>query len=118
MQTPLLKVLLPLWTSLVLTSCTGQLPLQGTESPTMSDIFHEQDSKAETPKVGFPASSETATVTPFQRLANPVLHMYVYPHLVTEDRVPIPGYWTVFPMYERIEYALRGEPTEASTKRK
>jgi len=34
--------------------------------------------------------------------------MYVFPHLSHEERVPVPGYATAFPMYE-LEYALPGE---------
>ena len=47
--------------------------------------------------------------TTFPRLPNPTLRMYVFPHLATEERVPVPGYVTTFPMYERVEYALPGE---------
>jgi hypothetical protein len=35
--------------------------------------------------------------------------MYVFPHLASDERVPVPGYVTSFPMYERVEYALPGE---------
>jgi conjugative transfer region lipoprotein (TIGR03751 family) len=45
----------------------------------------------------------------FPRLPNPTLVMYVFPHLSHEERVPVPGYATAFPMYERVEYALPGE---------
>jgi conjugative transfer region lipoprotein (TIGR03751 family) len=45
----------------------------------------------------------------FARLPNPTLVMYVFPHLAGEDRVPVPGYATAFPFYERLEYALPGE---------
>ena len=45
----------------------------------------------------------------FPRLANPSLAMYVFPHLAGDEQVPVPGYMTTFPMYERIEYALPGE---------
>ena len=45
----------------------------------------------------------------FPRLANPGLVMYVFPHLAGAARVPVPGYATSFPMYERVEYALPGE---------
>jgi conjugative transfer region lipoprotein (TIGR03751 family) len=45
----------------------------------------------------------------FVRLPNPDLIMYVFPHLSTPDEVPVPGYSTVFPMYERVIYALPGE---------
>lgn len=45
----------------------------------------------------------------FPTLKNPFLVMYVYPHLNPDDGTPIPGYWTTFPMYEQIEFALPGE---------
>lgn len=45
----------------------------------------------------------------FVRLPNPDLVMYVFPHLSTDDEVPVPGYSTVFPLYERVHYALPGE---------
>jgi conjugative transfer region lipoprotein (TIGR03751 family) len=44
----------------------------------------------------------------FPRLPNPDLVMYVFPHL-SADGYPVPGYATVVPMYERVEYALPGE---------
>jgi len=45
----------------------------------------------------------------FVRLPNPDLILYVFPHLATDEELPIPGYSTVFPMYERVIYALPGE---------
>ena len=48
----------------------------------------------------------------FPRLPNPTLMMYVFPHLAGEESVPVPGYATAFPMYERTEYALPGEVPE------
>jgi conjugative transfer region lipoprotein (TIGR03751 family) len=45
----------------------------------------------------------------FQRLPNPDLLMYVFPHLAGTEHVPVPGYTTVFSMHERVEYALPGE---------
>jgi len=45
----------------------------------------------------------------FIRLPNPDLIMYVFPHLATEEAIPIPGYSTIFPLYERVIYALPGE---------
>ncbi|MBO9356038.1 TIGR03751 family conjugal transfer lipoprotein [Bordetella petrii] len=49
----------------------------------------------------------------FQRLPNPDLVMYVYPHLAGTDPVPVPGYTTVFPLYQRVQYAMPGERVEA-----
>lgn len=48
----------------------------------------------------------------FKRLPNPDLVMYVFPHLAGTDPVPVPGYTTVFPMYQRVQYAMPGERTE------
>ena len=45
----------------------------------------------------------------FPRLPNPALVMYVFPHLAGHQRVPVPGYATTFPLYEKVEYALPGE---------
>ncbi|HHL2499708.1 TPA: TIGR03751 family conjugal transfer lipoprotein [Yersinia enterocolitica] len=47
----------------------------------------------------------------FPRLPNPDMVMYVYPHLV-DGNTPVPGYSTVFPFYNQVQYALPGERTE------
>lgn len=51
-------------------------------------------------------------VSQFKRLPNPDLVMYVFPHLSGSDPVPVPGYSTVFPLYQRVQYAMPGERTE------
>lgn len=48
----------------------------------------------------------------FKRLPNPDLVMYVFPHLSGTDPVPVPGYTTVFPLYQRVQYAMPGERVE------
>ncbi|WP_437884529.1 TIGR03751 family conjugal transfer lipoprotein [Pseudomonas sp. LRF_L74] len=48
----------------------------------------------------------------FPRLPNPDLVMYVYPHLTSSQQTPVPGYSTVFPLYERVQYAQPGERLE------
>ncbi|MCC4595427.1 TIGR03751 family conjugal transfer lipoprotein [Xanthomonas campestris pv. phormiicola] len=48
----------------------------------------------------------------FHRLPNPDLAMYVFPHLAGSDPAPVPGYTTVFPLYQRVQYAMPGERTE------
>lgn len=45
----------------------------------------------------------------FPRAENPDLVIYVYPHLATRTRAPIPGYTTVIPLYDRVQYRLPGE---------
>lgn len=48
----------------------------------------------------------------FRRLPNPDLVMFVFPHLAGTDPVPVPGYSTVFPLYQRVQYAMPGERIE------
>ena len=48
----------------------------------------------------------------FHRLPNPDLVMYVFPHLSGNDPVPVPGYTTVFPLYQQVQYAMPGERLE------
>jgi len=48
----------------------------------------------------------------FHRLPNPDLVMYVFPHLSGSDPAPVPGYSTVFPLYQRVQYAMPGERLE------
>jgi conjugative transfer region lipoprotein (TIGR03751 family) len=48
----------------------------------------------------------------FHRLPNPDLVMYVFPHLAGNDPTPVPGYSTVFPLYQRVQYAMPGERVE------
>ena len=49
----------------------------------------------------------------FPRLPNPDVYVYVPAHLATALRIPVPGYTTAVPLYDRVEYALPGE-TEAA----
>ena len=58
---------------------------------------------------GYARTAHTELEARFLRLPNPSLVMYVFPHLAGTERVPVPGYATTFPLYERVEYALPGE---------
>src|SRR6056297_603842 len=58
---------------------------------------------------GYSRNAYNELDTLFPRLPNPTLVLYVFPHLAGEERVPVPGYATTFPLYERVEYALPGE---------
>ncbi|ELJ4218817.1 TIGR03751 family conjugal transfer lipoprotein [Salmonella enterica] len=57
-------------------------------------------------------SDGNATQALFRRLPNPDLEMYIFPHLAGSEGVPVPGYTTVFPFYNRVQYALPGERTD------
>ena len=63
---------------------------------------------------GYTREAYNELETMFPHLPNPALVMYVFPHLASDERVPVPGYVTSFPMYERVEYALPGEVSPVS----
>ncbi len=116
--------------SLVLTGCAGTknavLPQDG---PPMKTIYeqHIREMGAHDPMAmrqtlgdrpivdgddalhGYTRDAHDEIDMTFPRLPNPSLVMYVFPHLAGDEQVPVPGYVTTFPMYERIEYALPGE---------
>lgn len=48
----------------------------------------------------------------FHRLPNPDLVMYVFPHWAGTESVPVPGYSTIFPLHQRVQYAMPGERLE------
>jgi conjugative transfer region lipoprotein (TIGR03751 family) len=58
---------------------------------------------------GYTRESYNETRLVFNRLPNPDLVMYVFPHLSGSEGSPIPGYTTAFPFYETVQYALPGE---------
>ena len=66
-------------------------------------------SDGEADLAGYSRDAYNELDTIFPRLPNPTLVLYVFPHLAGEERVPVPGYATTFPLYERVEYALPGE---------
>lgn len=59
--------------------------------------------------------SLSASLDAWTFLPNPVIHLYVYPHLSQPDEVPIPGYWTLFKLFEREHIALPGEHKTAQS---
>lgn len=90
------------------------------EAATMADIYDEHFSPADEhirlqQPPTFPDLSKLRTreerelAQDFELLDNPMLLIYVFPHLATDERMPVPGYWTAIPMYERDEFALPGE---------
>ena len=130
MQKPLTFIIALGLTNLVLGGCAGTkesvLPQDG---PSMKAIYeqHTQEMSARDPLTvretlgkrpivngadalaGYTREAYDEIDTVFPRLPNPSLVMYVFPHLVGEEQVPVPGYVTTFTMYERVEYALPGE---------
>ncbi len=72
-------------------------------------IQHVNPSPRESDPMDYTRHSANEILGLFPRLPNPDLVMYVFPHLAGPESVPVPGYATTFPMYERVEYALPGE---------
>lgn len=52
---------------------------------------------------------------PVSKLPNPTIYFYIPPKISKTDRVPVPGYFSEFKMYERDEYALPGERNLSNT---
>jgi conjugative transfer region lipoprotein (TIGR03751 family) len=110
--------------SVALTGCASgsKLSTIPSDGPTMEQIYRqhmagtrnraaEADPRATaaTSFVSHAATRPDDIDSRFARLPNPDLVMYVTPHLSPNGRYPIPGYSTVFPMYETVEYAMPGE---------
>ena len=73
----------------------------------------ESDGDAGAESAAYARSAANELEFLFPRLPNPDIYIYVAPHLATDDRVPVPGYTTAVPLYERVEYALPGELARA-----
>lgn len=57
---------------------------------------------------GYTRDAHNEIDSQFPRLPNPDLVVYVFPHM-SDKGYPVPGYSTVIPLYETVEYALPGE---------
>ncbi len=55
------------------------------------------------------ASSNNTVLSEFPMLPNPQLILYITPHYAGDEQMPVPGYYTVFPLYEKNYYALPSE---------
>lgn len=62
--------------------------------------------------MSYTRTAQNEIYSQFKRLPNPDLVMYVFPHLAGTDPVPVPGYSTVFPLHQRVQYALPSERVE------
>lgn len=71
-----------------------------------------QQAAAINDNAAFTRTAQNEIYSQFKRLPNPDLVMYVFPHLAGSDPAPVPGYTTVFPLYQRVQYAMPGERTE------
>ena len=134
-QAPLALILISVL-SLQVVGCTSMSSVMPKQGPTMEQVYdgmkQSQDGaflrKRESMSVGseinmqnirseVPKASLTQTALPenvlarntwqsFQKIPNPTLHLYVYPHLAGSDELLVPGYTTEFNAYVRDHYAL------------
>ena len=120
MQTWLIPITLLVWTSLVAGCAANKEAVLPADGPDIQAIYarhlresgHDELQAVRKSLQENPARngiSHDAIEVRFARLPNPDLRMYVFPHLAGPQQVPVPGYVTAFPMYERVEYARPGE---------
>lgn len=112
-------ILTSIWISLVCSACSATHPPRTpADAPTMADIYHRTQRSTDPggawarTQIHDPfmaqgartlhAHSDSAT---FALLPNPLVTVYVYPHLATAEQLPIPGYQTQFPLYETPTFA-------------
>jgi len=72
--------------------------------PTMESVYDSMETRPSTMTEVKHVSIPTRKTT-FNKLPNPELKLYVYPHFAGKG-VPIPGYYTVFNAYENGHYIL------------
>ena len=60
---------------------------------------------------GYTRTQQNEIDSQFPQLPNPSVVMYVYPHEAGTgyNLTPVPGYSTVFPLYQHVYYAMPGE---------
>lgn len=124
---PLLLLTLAAWISL--SGCSAlhdKEDLLPQDGPTMLEVYRShmgqtQRQDRQQPGIGMDGATDGQPLeaytreahneidAQFKRLPNPDLLLYVFPHLAAESGYPVPGYSTVFPMYDHVEYALPGE---------
>ncbi|BFO03093.1 TIGR03751 family conjugal transfer lipoprotein [Pseudomonas aeruginosa] len=85
---------------------------QSLRRPLMEANVRADVQAAPTEQTRYTRTARNEVYRQFHRLPNPDLVMYVYPHLAGTDPVPVPGYTTVFPLYQRVQYAMPGERVE------
>lgn len=63
--------------------------------------------------IAYSRTPTTETLNLFPALPNPVLVMYVHPHLAGEEGLPVPGYATAFTLYEKRSSRFRARAGSA-----
>ena len=91
--------------------------INGTGGSTGDSTLKQMRDKVQTLKRQSPGYSaytrtqENDINSQFPQLPNPSIVMYVYPHQAGSgfNLTPVPGYSTVFPLYQHVYYAMPGK---------
>lgn len=91
--------------------------IDGTDGSSGSGSLNQVRNKVDTLRErnanysGYTRSQENEINNQFPQLPNPNVVMYVYPHEAGTgyNLTPVPGYSTVFPLYQHVYYAMPGE---------
>jgi len=99
--------LLWLWISWLATACTTQTPLHIPESsPTMIEIYQRHaisttPSRRDKNRGEGTLNGVDVPAPEAREIRNPVIHIYVFPHVSASDGLRLPGFWTSFGLYDR-----------------
>ena len=77
-----------------------------TDNVDSSETDSESDSKTALQDFRQKRIRKNIVSSEFHKIPNPELQMYIYPHLAGRDQIPVPGYTTVFNVYERDHYEI------------
>lgn len=91
----------------------GRASLQEARSALRRPLTNQESTASRSESSTYTRTAENEINAQFERLPDPDLILYVFPHLAGADPVPVPGYSTVFSFYERVHYAMPGERTRA-----
>ena len=91
--------------------------IDGTDGSSGSGSLNQVRNKVDTLRErnanysGYTRNQENEINNQFPQLPNPSVVMYVYPHEAGTgyNLTPVPGYSTVFPLYQHVYYAMPGE---------
>lgn len=91
--------------------------IDGTNDSTGVGTLHQERNKVSTLRErsanynGYTRTQQNEIDNQFPQLPNPSVVMYVYPHEAGAgyNLTPVPGYSTVFPLYQHVYYAMPGE---------
>lgn len=85
------------------------------QPPTSADVPSRPAEDAVPPRYSaYTRSVRTEIDNLFPVLPNPTLFLYIRPHTVGNDQIPVPGYTVPVKMYERDQHAMPGEVVPAA----